>query len=210
MSHFSKTPKNHTRREEILEAAAKLFQKKGFKGTSCDDIAEKMGFTKASIYYYFKNKEAILKEVNDRASMLFLTNAKKIVQSHLKPDQKLRNIFYSHIKLILENPTLVSVLFRERRELPSKSGKNIFKINKNYNDLLKNIYKEGVEQDLFIDIPPIIAISAIFGSTNRLQEWFDPQGRYSCDDIANYYFEIVTSGYLIKNKHNDLPEREDK
>jgi len=196
MKKSHQSPKKNSRREEILEVAAELFQKKGFKGTSCDDIADKMGFTKASIYYYFKNKEAILKEINDLASAMFLKNAQEIAQSPLKPDQKLKKIFYSHNKLIIENLTLVAVLFRERRELPLKLAKNIFDINKNYNTLLRQIYEDGVKQSLFKDIPPSIAISAIFGSTNRLSEWFDPNGNYRFDDIANHYYEIVTQGYL--------------
>ncbi|NJQ97005.1 MAG: helix-turn-helix transcriptional regulator [Hydrococcus sp. CSU_1_8] len=45
-------------REVILEVALKLFTKKGYEGTSIDEIRETAGFkSKASLYNHFKNKE---------------------------------------------------------------------------------------------------------------------------------------------------------
>lgn len=50
-----------TRRSQILDAAHKLFDKKGYRATTIDDIAEFAGLTKGAVYYHFKNKESILK-----------------------------------------------------------------------------------------------------------------------------------------------------
>ncbi len=47
------------RREEILEAAIKLFGRKGFEATRTEDIAAAANFAKGTIYLYFKSKEAI-------------------------------------------------------------------------------------------------------------------------------------------------------
>lgn len=47
-------------RERILSASTHLFAEKGFDATSVNAIAEAAGVNKALIYYYFKNKEAIL------------------------------------------------------------------------------------------------------------------------------------------------------
>ncbi len=49
--------------DSILEAAETLFQKWGIKKTTMDDIAREAGKGKSSIYYYFKNKEAVLEAV---------------------------------------------------------------------------------------------------------------------------------------------------
>jgi len=50
-----------TRRSQILDAAYKLFEKKGYRSTTIDDIAESASVTKGAIYYHFKSKESILK-----------------------------------------------------------------------------------------------------------------------------------------------------
>lgn len=48
---------------EILAAAFEEFQQKGFTATSIDDIAERTGLSKGSIYNYFKSKEHLFREV---------------------------------------------------------------------------------------------------------------------------------------------------
>jgi AcrR family transcriptional regulator len=47
-------------RARVLEAALELFAAKGFAATSTREIAKKLGFTKATLYYYFETKEALL------------------------------------------------------------------------------------------------------------------------------------------------------
>lgn len=50
-------------REEILNAAARLFTVKGFGATSTHDIASAVGVAQATLYYYFSGKEAIVGEL---------------------------------------------------------------------------------------------------------------------------------------------------
>lgn len=50
-------------RDEILQAAAKLFVSRGFAATSTRDIAEKVGIRQASLYYHFEGKAGILAEL---------------------------------------------------------------------------------------------------------------------------------------------------
>ncbi|MCK9874984.1 TetR/AcrR family transcriptional regulator [Frankia sp. AgPm24] len=50
-------------RGQLLDAALRLFQQRGFRGTSLQDIAREVGCSKASLLYHFTSKEAILVEV---------------------------------------------------------------------------------------------------------------------------------------------------
>jgi AcrR family transcriptional regulator len=49
-----------TTRERILEVASELFIDRGYEATSLREIAERLGFTKAALYYHFQSKEQIL------------------------------------------------------------------------------------------------------------------------------------------------------
>lgn len=53
-------------REKILQASKKLFAKYGFAGTSMDEISEKVGIKKASLYHYFSSKHDIYFELVER------------------------------------------------------------------------------------------------------------------------------------------------
>ena len=49
------------KKEQIIEAARKLFYQFGFKKVSMDEIAREAGVTKKTIYMYFNSKEELLK-----------------------------------------------------------------------------------------------------------------------------------------------------
>ena len=51
-------------RERILAVALELFTHQGYEATSLRDIAERLGITKAALYYYFERKEDILLELH--------------------------------------------------------------------------------------------------------------------------------------------------
>lgn len=50
-------------RERILEVALELFSRYGYEGTSIRDISDRMGMTKAAVYYHFPSKESLLADV---------------------------------------------------------------------------------------------------------------------------------------------------
>jgi AcrR family transcriptional regulator len=55
--------KNDSRRVEILEKAAHCFTQFGYNKTTLDDIGDALGFNKAALYYYFRNKEELFSHV---------------------------------------------------------------------------------------------------------------------------------------------------
>ncbi|MDH4226207.1 MAG: TetR/AcrR family transcriptional regulator [Deltaproteobacteria bacterium] len=54
------------RKDSIIEAAGRLFAKKGFKGTTTRAIAEEVGVSEAMIFKYFKKKDDLFKAIIDR------------------------------------------------------------------------------------------------------------------------------------------------
>ena len=54
------------RKQEILDAAERLFEVKGFEGTSISNILEETGIARGTLYYHFKSKEELLDAVIER------------------------------------------------------------------------------------------------------------------------------------------------
>jgi AcrR family transcriptional regulator len=54
------------RKEEILDVATRLFAERGYEGTSMNDVAERVGMRKASLFYHFATKDALYEAVLDR------------------------------------------------------------------------------------------------------------------------------------------------
>ena len=73
------------RKEEILDAAEKLFGTKGFDHTSTNDILEAVGIARGTLYYHFQSKEEILDGVIERISHRLMADAGKVIRNQELP-----------------------------------------------------------------------------------------------------------------------------
>ena len=78
------------RQQEILRAAAQVFQERGFQAATIGDIAEKLGTDRASVYYYVSSKTELLQRVVRKATADNVTIIEEIVASNLRASEKIR------------------------------------------------------------------------------------------------------------------------
>ena len=81
-----------TAREEILDAAAELFCRHGYTGTSTRMIAEAVGIRQASMYHYFKNKDDILAALLDATVVGSLERARELLDDDRAPLDRLLDL----------------------------------------------------------------------------------------------------------------------
>ena len=123
------------RKEQIIDAAEKLFFTRGFEGTTMDDLAAEAEFSKRTLYVYFASKEEILLEIILRAFKTLNSYIYNFIENQFGATglEKLRLIAESYVaftsefseyaRLIisyeptawetLENPVLTQELNRE-------------------------------------------------------------------------------------------------
>src|SRR5437868_14307806 len=78
------------RREQIIDAAMRVFSQKGFTRATNKSIAREAGITPGLIYHYFENKEALLKAIIEGRSPLKLLNSLPPEVLAMPPDTFLR------------------------------------------------------------------------------------------------------------------------
>ena len=89
--------------EKIIDLAAQLFRKFGYKKTTIDDIALAAHKGKSSLYYYFKNKEEIFKAVVDKEAGILADELKAIIdRTDLTPQEKLKQYVLHRMQRIQE------------------------------------------------------------------------------------------------------------
>ena len=69
--------KEKNTKEKILEEALKLFAQSGYMGTSMNDIASKLGVTKAALYKHYKSKQEILDSIIEKMNELDIARVKQ-------------------------------------------------------------------------------------------------------------------------------------
>lgn len=101
------------RREMMIGAAAELFSKKGFRGTSIEDIGAAVGTTGPAIYRHFPSKEAILVEVLERAVERSRRDVLTVLAQRLPPEEKLLEIVRRAVAHVLDERDLVALAEQE-------------------------------------------------------------------------------------------------
>ncbi|MBU8732411.1 TetR/AcrR family transcriptional regulator [Cytobacillus oceanisediminis] len=136
------------RRNEILDAADELFGQKGFDGTSTNDILEKVGIARGTLYYHFKSKEDIMDSLVDRYSVRLLGSAQEIAADESIP--VVERIIRVVISINLSGGSSQEIMEHIHKPQNALMHKKIEKVIINgVTPILTGIIQEGIEQGLF-------------------------------------------------------------
>lgn len=179
--------------DKIVEKAAEVFTRFGYRKTTMDDIARELGKGKSSIYYYFTSKEEIFQAVVEKEASQLKTAVKDAI-SHLdEPMEKIkiyvltRTNAYKRIRNFynaLNNNELLHLDF-------------INTLRKKYEDeevsLLQQILDSGVKAGKFNFTNPHLAAIAIVTALRGLEEDFSKHPEYDnmekhLDNLLNILF----------------------
>jgi AcrR family transcriptional regulator len=186
-------------REEILEATAQLFKIKGFNGTSMQDIAKEVGILKGSIYYYFNSKSEIFKEVLDNGIYPVLRNAEQIIKENITPKEKFRKLISYHMGYIMDHNLSLLIYFQEREKLPATQMEEYLIKRDRYENIFREVMREGIEQQEFPQDNVNLTVFAIFGMCNWIIQWYNPKGTQSAEEIKSH-MEFLIFERLLCNR----------
>lgn len=120
------------RREEILNAAARLFAASGFHGVSIDDLGAELGFSGPAIYRYFPSKESILGDMLVDISQRLLEGAGLQVSGRHTPESQLLALIDFHVDFALNDRDLIAVQFRDLGNAPDPERRRVRQLQRSY------------------------------------------------------------------------------
>ncbi len=184
----------------ILEAATRIFARKGFYNATVADIAKVAEVAEGTIYLYFKNKDDLLISIFEHSMDLFIEQVNRELTKIKDPKEKLKQFLALHLKLVQKNPELAQVLQIELRQ-SSKFMKE-YEGGKfsDYLNVVRLILEEGQKQGIFrADIDPRILRRAIFGAVDELAlEWLLMQKKkYSLEECAEQVSQVFIRGIEV-------------
>jgi AcrR family transcriptional regulator len=109
----------------ILDAAEELFADRGFDAVSMHAIAQAAGISKANIYHYFPNKDALYLAVLRSASENLRALLQEAINSHGSVRDILHHFANSHLQALLKRPRLVRLVWREILEKGAPRAKEL-------------------------------------------------------------------------------------
>ena len=183
-------------RDDILDAAAQVFRKKGFHGASMADIAETVQLQKASLYHHVSSKQEILLALLDRALEMLFEQIDVIARQPLPADDKLRQMVQVYLRLLAENSDLSTVLLFEHRSLEPAQHRRHIPNRDRFESLWRDVLEDGIRAGLFNCSDPAIAVRALMGIMNWTLTWYRPDGTLTIEQIADQYTGLLLNGLM--------------
>ena len=181
-------------RNDILDAAAQVFRKKGFHGASMADIAGAVNLQKASLYHHVSSKQEILLALLDRAMDLLAERIAPLASQLAPADQKLRQMIHAYLKLLADNADLASVLLFEYRSLEPKQLSRHIPNRDRFENLWRDVVLEGIKTKRFQCPHPGLAVRAMLGTMNWLLTWYRLDGAMTIEEIADQIADLQIKG----------------
>lgn len=136
------------RKNEILDAADELFVQKGFDGTSTNDILQKVGIARGTLYYHFKSKEDIMDALIDRYSERLIGAAQEVASDKSIPvvERMIRVVLSMNVSGGSSQEMMEHIHKPQNALMHQKIQKVI--IN-GVTPILAGIIEEGIEEGMF-------------------------------------------------------------
>jgi len=157
------------KRERILDAAVRVFARKGFYATRVSEVARAAGVADGTIYLYFKSKDELLVSLFEHRVERLLAFLETELPRAPSASGKLRRIIELQLGLLegeRDHAEVVTVILRQSTKLMKEYAAPKFSA---YLDVIAGVVAEGQAQgELRKDVSPHLAARAIFGALDAI------------------------------------------
>ena len=185
---------NKSRKQEILDCAAQLFRKQGFKGTSVKEIAGAIGIEPPSLYNHISSKNKILEELLMQMAHLFTQGMTEISDSSLSPLEKLEKLVGLHVRLTVQHTDAIALITGEWVHLSNDAKPAYLSLRNDYEQKFKSILEEAqqLQQIRIIDID--IALFSMLSTLHWLYSWYSRQDNVNPIELEKQIITCLIKG----------------
>jgi AcrR family transcriptional regulator len=171
------------REEGILEAAARAFMVQGFAATTIDQVAELLGATKGSVYYYFRNKTELFCAVHRRAMETNMAAVQPLFRGPGTPRERLEAMAQTHAMLMLttlpfQRVTVQGLEMNLRGPTTADDRvllAEIVSLRDAYEALFRTVLEQGMEAGEFRRDDAKLVVKPLLGALNWTALWYSPR-----------------------------------
>ena len=176
----SKDEQYELKRAAILRTAGRLFNQKGFRETSLNDLADELQVTKPTLYYYVENKEDILFQCLHTAIIELLDKTDTILDSANTGIEKLTDFIH----------LFISVFDDEFGRCLARPGPE--PLSDKYLDQIEPLYVR-LDASMRACNAKITAFT-LFGAINWMTRWYQPEGEMTTRQVADEMARLFVHG----------------
>jgi len=184
------------KRRRILEAATRVFARKGYFGARVSEIARRAGVADGTIYLYFKSKQDVLVALFDEIMADHLERGRAELLQVRGAADRLEAIAEHHLRLFGENPDLAVVFQVELRQSTRFLERFTASWLQDYFSLISGVIEEGQREGaLRADLPRKVATKAFFGVLDEMvTSWILGRRDYDLSRLAPPVLDLFLRG----------------
>lgn len=188
----------------LVRAAAEAFEKRGYRNTTIDDIAEAAGISRPTVYKYIRSKRELLDLTVDEITGYLGARLREILASDHEPIVKLREVIAVHVQAAVTNRTFYAIVFSEETEL-SAGARRRFRawareVTEDFGRLLDECQTGrpgGADTE--------IAANLILTMLTSLHRWYRPGGRLGPADLTEQIMRVADGLLEASNSARSRP-----
>jgi AcrR family transcriptional regulator len=195
------------RESQIVAAATRIFQERGYTATTIQAIAEEVGILKGSIYYYIDTKEDLLFRISEDVHTGLAASLDGLGNAGGDPVEQIRGFIGAHVAFCAENLAATRVFLHEFRALGDERRRQIVAerdaSERRLRDLVAEAQRQGLIRD---DLDSELVVLAIFGMMNWMYQWYRPSDRLGPDEIGRTLADLALDGLTCAGGGRRVPQ----
>jgi len=182
------------KKQVIMEAAARLFRDRGYSATSMRDLAKAVHLQASSLYNHINSKQELLREICFQNANHFLAGIENIEKEYATPAEQLEQLIQHHLIVATSDATSITSFNDEWRHLEEPYLTEFVQLRKRYENRFRAIIQAGIDQGIFRDADPTIAMYTVLSSLRWIYDWYRPNRSKSVAIIGQEVSKLLLSG----------------
>lgn len=190
--------------QAIRETSLALFARQGYAAVSMRQIADRVGVQASALYKYHATKQQLLVDI-------MLDHMEQLLEAWEAEDKPesgnavvaLEHFARFHIRYHIKRPDEVFVSYMELRSLEEPGFREVGKLRRDYENILKGILRRGMSEGVFAITDPHVAAMAILAMITGVNTWYRSGGRLSQAKIEDIYVSMVLGSVGCRSEGDD-------
>ena len=156
------------RHQRILDAALKVFSRKGYADASVDDIAGESATSKGGVYFHFPGKQAIFFALMDRAARLLLERVEAAIARETEPVARAEAALGEVLRTFGRHRALARLFLIEAYSAGRESHRHLLAIHELFIAVIKRHLDDAVAAGAIAPVDTEVAGRVWFGAMNEV------------------------------------------
>lgn len=183
------------RRAELVAVAARLFSRRGYHGTSMQDLGNELGLQRGSLYAHIGSKEELLFDVVEDGADRFLERGRQALASDGTAAARLRALLIGHVETATQHLEASTVFLNEWRYLSPELRDHVQAKRDRYEQMVREVVESGIASGEFrADADVRFAATLVLSAGNWTYTWYRAGGDLTPTEIGERFAELVTKG----------------